>query len=76
LHQSTIIDQKVLNPLLFAEPGNFNSEEGLRKAFSNRVAACDGSAVSKIVDAIERREDMLDGHLGEMEIPTLIVWGR
>ena len=40
------------------------------------MAAGDGSAVSKIVGAIERREDILDGHLGEIEIPTLIVWGR
>jgi pimeloyl-ACP methyl ester carboxylesterase len=76
LRQSTIDDAKTLNPLLFAEVGNLNSEAQLRQSFTNRVSAGDGYTVGKVVDAIERREDLLDKHLGEIKMPTLLIWGR
>jgi pimeloyl-ACP methyl ester carboxylesterase len=76
LRQSTLGDARVLDPLLFADPRPYNSEEALRAGFTAHLSAGDGYTVSKVMDALERKEDMLDGHLGAIHAPTLILWGR
>jgi pimeloyl-ACP methyl ester carboxylesterase len=76
LRQSTLGDARMLNPLLFADPRPYNSAEALRAGFAAHLSAGDGYTVSKVMDAIERKEDMLDGHLGAIKAPTLILWGR
>jgi pimeloyl-ACP methyl ester carboxylesterase len=76
LRQSTLGDARILDPLLFADPHPYNSEEALRAGFTAHLSAGDGYTVSKVMDAIERKEDMLDGRLGAIHAPTLILWGR
>lgn len=76
LRQSTLNDARVLNPLVFADPSPYNSEEALRAGFTAHLSAGDGYTVGKVVDAIERKEDMLDGRLDAIHVPTLILWGR
>jgi pimeloyl-ACP methyl ester carboxylesterase len=76
LRGATVGDARVLNPLLFADPRPYNSEEALRAGFTAHLSAGDGYTVSKVMDALERKEDMLDGHLGAIHAPTLILWGR
>jgi pimeloyl-ACP methyl ester carboxylesterase len=76
LRQATLDDARVLDPLLFADPRPYNSDQALRAAFTAHVNAGDGYTVGKVMDAIERKEDMLDGHLGAIKVPTLILWGR
>ena len=76
LRAATVGDQRLLNPLLFADMGDLNAPDNLRKAYTDRIAAGDGYAVSKIMDAIDRKEDMLDTRLGAIRMPTLVLWGR
>jgi pimeloyl-ACP methyl ester carboxylesterase len=76
LRGATVDDERVLNPLLFADPRPYNSEEALRAGFTAHLSAGDGYTVSKVMDALERKKDMLDGHLGAIHAPTLILWGR
>jgi pimeloyl-ACP methyl ester carboxylesterase len=76
LRQSTLDDARVLDPLLFADPSPYNSEEALRAGFTAHLSAGDGYTVSKVMDAMESKEDLLDGRLGAIHAPTLILWGR
>jgi pimeloyl-ACP methyl ester carboxylesterase len=76
LRQSTLDDARVLNPLLFADPRPYYSPEAIRAGFTAHLSVGDGYTVSKVMDAIERKEDTLDGHLGAIRAPTLILWGR
>jgi 2-hydroxy-6-oxonona-2,4-dienedioate hydrolase len=43
---------------------------------ARHVAAGDGYTVQRFIDSIGHGEDMLDGRLGGIKQPTLIVWGR
>jgi pimeloyl-ACP methyl ester carboxylesterase len=76
LRQSTLDDARVLDPLLFADPHPYNSPDAIRAGFTAHLSAGDGYTVSKVMDAMERKEDLLDGHLGAIHAPTLILWGR
>lgn len=76
LRLSTIEDLRVLGPLTFADRRYYQPEQALRDAFAGRVSANDGYTVSRIVDSIERGEDLLDARLREIKQPTLVVWGR
>ncbi len=76
LRLATVQDLKLLAPLTFADSRFYEPEEVLRKAFAERIATGDSYTVGRIVDSMERHEDMLDEHLGGIAKPTLIVWGR
>jgi pimeloyl-ACP methyl ester carboxylesterase len=76
LRLATIDDLKVLGARSFADPRDFESAEALRAAFAERVAAGDGYTIGRIMDSLERREDLLDARLAGISAPTLIVWGR
>lgn len=76
LRLSTLDDLRILGPLTFADPSFYQPEETLRRAFADRVAARDGYTVSRIMESIERGEDLLDERLAKIAQPTLIVWGR
>jgi pimeloyl-ACP methyl ester carboxylesterase len=43
---------------------------------TRHVTAGDGYTVQRFIDSIAHGEDMLDGRLGGIKQPTLIVWGR
>lgn len=76
LRLATVEDLKLLAPLTFYDSRYYEPESVLRKAYADRVAAGDSFTVGRIMDSIERHEDILDEHLGEIGRPTLIIWGR
>ncbi len=41
-----------------------------------RVTSGDGFTIDSIIESIKRNEDFLDGKLGEIKKPTLIIWGK
>jgi pimeloyl-ACP methyl ester carboxylesterase len=65
-------DIRHLGPLTFHDKRFY---EDLDLAFKQRVAAGDGYTIDRVVDSIVRNEDVLDGRLGAIHVPTLIVWG-
>jgi pimeloyl-ACP methyl ester carboxylesterase len=66
-------DIRYLGPLTFHDKRFY---EDVDLAFKQRVAAGDGYTIDRVVDSIIRNEDVLDGRLGAIRKPTLIVWGR
>jgi pimeloyl-ACP methyl ester carboxylesterase len=75
LRLASMQDLQVLTPLTFADP-QYYRPEALRQAFTERLAAGDGYAVSQIVDAMSRGEDAIDDRLDRIHSPTLIIWGN
>ena len=66
-------DIRYLGPLTFRDKRFY---EDVDLAFKQRVTAGDGYTVSQILGSMIRGEDVLDGQLGAIEKPTLILWGR
>ena len=66
-------DIRYLGPLAFH---NKRFYEDLDLAFKQRVTAGDGYTINQVLDSIIRGEDVLDGRLGAIHKPTLIVWGH
>ena len=52
------------------------NDSSVQAGFTQRLAAGDGHVVNAMIESILRSEDFLDGKLGALKIPTLIVWGR
>ena len=66
-------DIRYLGPLTFRDKRFY---EDVDLAFKQRVTAGDSYTVSQLLDSMIRGEDVLDGRLGAIEKPTLILWGR
>lgn len=66
-------DIRILGPLTFHDKRFYEDVDG---AFKQRVAAGDSYTVGQVVDSMIRGEDVLDGRLGAIAKPTLILWGR
>jgi pimeloyl-ACP methyl ester carboxylesterase len=66
-------DIRYLGPLTFH---NKRFYEDVDLAFKQRVTAGDNYTVNQLLDSMIRGEDVLDGRLGAIHKPTLIVWGR
>src|SRR6266478_2732216 len=66
-------DIRYLGPLIFHDKRFY---EDVDLAFKQRVTSGDGYTIDRVVDSIIRNEDVLDGRLGAIRKPTLIVWGH
>src|SRR5438128_3871541 len=66
-------DIRYLGPLTFRDKRFY---EDVDLAFKQRLTAGDSHTVSQFLDSMIRGEDVLDGQLGAIEKPTLILWGR
>ncbi len=66
-------DIRYLGPLTFHDKRFY---EDVDLAFKQRVTAGDGYTVNQVLDSILRGEDVLDGRVGAIHKPTLILWGR
>jgi pimeloyl-ACP methyl ester carboxylesterase len=74
LHLATREDLRWLGPLTFADP-RWYAEPALDQAYAQRIAAGDGYTVGRIMEALARGDDALDGRLARIVQPTLVVWG-
>jgi pimeloyl-ACP methyl ester carboxylesterase len=61
---------------LFATPALRNNEALVDQFFTARVVAGDGYTINSLIESIRRKEDFLNGQLGEIKKPTLIIWGK
>ncbi len=46
------------------------------QAFADHIRKNDGYTINQFIDSILRDEDYVDGKLGAIKVPTLIVWGK
>ena len=53
-----------------------NNEALVDQFITSRVAANDGYTINSLIESIKRNEDFLNGRLGEIKKPTLIIWGK
>jgi 2-hydroxy-6-oxonona-2,4-dienedioate hydrolase len=66
-------DIRYLGPLTFHGKRFYQDVDA---AFKERVTAGDSYAIGQIIDSIIRGDDVLDGRLGAIQKPTLVIWGR
>jgi pimeloyl-ACP methyl ester carboxylesterase len=76
LNPSTRQQIKDLISLVFYNTGMFATDAGIESFLTSRVMAGDQYTIQRFIDSIGRGEDMLDGKLGAIKQPTLIIWGR
>jgi pimeloyl-ACP methyl ester carboxylesterase len=73
LHLASREDIRYLGPLTFHDKRFY---EDVDLALKQRVTAGDNYTINQVLDSMIRGEDVLDGRLGAIHKPTLIVWGR
>jgi len=66
-------DIRYLGPLTFHDKRFY---EDVDLAFKQRVTAGDSYTVKQVLESMVRGEDVLDGRVGAIHKPTLILWGR
>lgn len=76
LNNSTRDEIRANMKLIFANPALQNNEALVDPFMTARVSANDGGTINALIQSIERREDFLNGRLGEIKKPTLIIWGK
>lgn len=55
---------------------SFSTDAVIDQFLAQRMSAGDGYTINSLIESVGRREDFLDGELGKIKAPTLIVWGR
>jgi 2-hydroxy-6-oxonona-2,4-dienedioate hydrolase len=75
LNPSTLEGTKQLMSVIFANPSAIPmlTPEAL---FARHLRNGDGNTINMFIDSILRNEDVLDGKLSAIKVPTLVVWGR
>jgi 2-hydroxy-6-oxonona-2,4-dienedioate hydrolase len=76
LNASTRQQVRDLLSLVFYNKEQFSSDIAIDTFFASRVTAGDQYTIQRFIDSIAHGEDMLDGKLGAIKHPTLIIWGR
>jgi len=76
LNNSTRDEIRANMKLIFANPLFQNNEALVDQFMMQRVASNDGYTINAIIESIKRKEDFLNGRLGEIKKPTLIIWGK
>jgi pimeloyl-ACP methyl ester carboxylesterase len=76
LNYSTRDELRQLIKLVFYNQAMFASDAFIEQSLTLRVAANDGYTINSLIESIKRDEDFLNGRLGEIKKPTLIVWGK
>ena len=75
LNPSTREEMKRLAGMVFFNP-LLKTDAAVDMLLAQRLSAGDGYTIQRLVESIHRSEDMLDGKLGAIKQPVLIVWGR
>lgn len=76
LNYSTRDELKALVKVVFYNQAIFGSDAMIEQSLTLRVSANDGYTINSLIESIKRSEDFLNGRLGEIKKPTLIIWGK
>jgi len=75
LNPGTLDGTKQLMSIVFYNK-NFASDAVVEAALTRHLRKGDSPTINSFIDSILRQEDVVDGKLGGIKAPTLIVWGR
>jgi pimeloyl-ACP methyl ester carboxylesterase len=76
LNFSTREEVRALVKIVFYNQTIFGNEMFVDESLRQRILAGDGYTINSLIESIKRDEDWLDGRLGELKKPTLIIWGK
>ena len=76
LNYSTREEVRQIVKLVFYNQALFGSDAFIEQSLNVRVTANDGYTINSLIESIKRDEDFLNGRLGEIKKPTLIIWGK
>jgi pimeloyl-ACP methyl ester carboxylesterase len=75
LNPSTLAEMRQVLELVFYDT-SWLDDSTLHRIFTDKLAANDGYTVHSIVSNPTVRTQLLDDRLGEIRVPTLVVWGK
>ena len=75
LNPSTRDEMRRLAGMVFYNP-LLKSDAAVDVLLAQRMSAGDGYTIQRLVESIHHGDDMLDGKLGAVKQPVLLVWGR
>lgn len=75
LNPSSVDGAKALLGVVMANK-SFATQANAEMLFAAHMRRGDGYTIDQFLDSIFRGDDVLDGKLGGIKVPTLIVWGR
>ncbi len=75
LNPSTVAGAKALMALILANK-NLATEQLAEQLFAAHMRKNDGYTIERFIESILRGEDVVDGKLGAIQVPTEIIWGR
>jgi pimeloyl-ACP methyl ester carboxylesterase len=76
LNYSTRDELRLLAPLVFYNTALFATDAAIDQGMTARLTAGDGNTIDSLIQSIRRDEDFLNGRMGSIKKPTLIVWGK
>ncbi len=75
LNPSTIEGEKKLMGIVFHSKA-FSSDQFAEQALTMHLKKNDSYTIDRFIDSILRGEDFVDGRLGGIKAPTMVIWGR
>lgn len=75
LNPSTVAGSKAVLALILYNKALATDQAG-EQLFATHLRSRDGYTIERFIESIQRGEDVVDGKLGAIKAPTLIVWGR
>jgi triacylglycerol lipase len=75
LNPSTVAGEKQLMAMVFHNK-MYSSDQFAEQAFAGHLRKNDGYTIDRFIDSLLHNEDVVDGRLGAIRAPTLVVWGR
>lgn len=75
LNPSTVEGTKKLMNYILANKSMI-TDQAAEQMLAQKLKKGDGYTINAIIDAIARGEEFLDGKLGTVKAPTLVVWGK
>jgi 2-hydroxy-6-oxonona-2,4-dienedioate hydrolase len=75
LNPTTREDMKKVMSVVWANK-QLVTDQFVEQALTMKMRKNDGYTITQVIESIARGEDFVDGRLGALKAPTLIVWGR
>jgi 2-hydroxy-6-oxonona-2,4-dienedioate hydrolase len=75
LNPSTVAGTKALLGVVLANKAMI-TDPLAEQFFAGHLRHGDGYTIERFIDSLLRGEDFVDGKLGAIKVPTLVVWGR